>query len=175
MSESNFINDSSLQSFPLPLKRLQMSTTNRPLDVIRHWRNEGLLMLNPPYQRGDVWGATRRVNLIRSILLGIPIPSIVINDRMNANWGDDEYSYAVIDGKQRCQTVLMFMDNQLAIPGEWVGMNGDVLFGDLRLPKQRSIKSHPLGFCEGSLKNLEQEFKVFELINFGGVPQGESE
>ncbi|MEM1225938.1 MAG: DUF262 domain-containing protein [Planctomycetota bacterium] len=158
-----------------PLKRLRLSTTNRPLDVIRRWRNEGVLMLDLPYQRGDVWGVKRRVNLIRSVLLGVPIPSIVVNDRMNAEWGGEQWHYAVIDGKQRCQTVLMFMDDELAIPGEWVGLVGQVMWTDLPVVQQRKIKQHALGFCEGALESIEQEIEVFELINFGGVPQGESD
>lgn len=174
MSSENTSSVAAVQSIVRPLSRLRLSTTNRPLDVIRHWRNEGMLYLDPPYQRGDVWGEERRVNLIRSVLLGVPIPSIVVNDRLGAEWVDD-YRLAVIDGRQRCQTVLMFMDSDLAIPGSWVGMSGDVLFSELPIERQRGIRNHAMGFCEGHLETIEQEHEVFELINFGGVPQGEAD
>ena len=75
------------------LTRLRLSQTSRPLDVVRFWEKEGVLLLSPPYQRGIVWGETRQRNLIKSILLGIPIPSIIINDRAAASWPDD-YNYA---------------------------------------------------------------------------------
>lgn len=159
----------------MPLEKLHLTTTNRPIDVILHWHTEGWLLLDPPYQRGDVWNELRRVNLIKSILMGIPIPAIVINDRMKKWWSRNQWGYAVIDGKQRCQTITMFLDNKFTIPGEWVGLKNNVFFNDFTKSQQRSFRHSTIGFCEGSLKTLEQEKEVFELINFGGVHQGETD
>lgn len=162
----------------MKLERLQLSATNRPLDVIRYWYNDKGMELNAPYQRGDVWGVTRQRNLIRSILLGVPIPSIVINDRASAGW-DQLISCAVIDGKQRITAIIGFLNGTLAIPAEWLGVAGDseglVRFDFLPLPMQRGIKFHPIAFCEGQLPSIEAEREVFDLINFGGVPQGETD
>jgi hypothetical protein len=154
------------------LNRMRLSSTNRPLTAIRHWRDSGLLNLNAPYQRGHVWGDTRRVNLIRSILLGIPIPAIIVNCREGGEWDDESFQYVIVDGKQRCTAVLMFLDSKLSIPGCWVELEGQVLFSDLPIAIQRSIGHCPLAFCEGMLESLEQETEVFNLVNFGGVPQG---
>jgi hypothetical protein len=165
-----------VRAYVRPLVNLQMTNTNRPIEVIRHWRDNGMLVLSPPYQRGDVWGGKRRVNLIRSILLGVPIPSIVVNDRIRGEWGDDDLHYAVIDGKQRCTTILMFFDDKLAIPGGWMEIDkSEVVFSELPIPKQRRFKNQAIGFCEGALRTLEAEQEVFELINFGGVAQGEND
>ena len=133
------------------------------------------MLLNAPYQRGDVWGRIRRRNLIKSIVLGIPIPSIVINDRASAGW-DEMVSCAVIDGKQRITTILMFLEDQLNVPGEWFGLDRDSLvFSELPIAERRRFRRLPISFCEGQLPSLEAEREVFELINFGGVPQGESD
>lgn len=160
------------------LERLRLSATNRPLDVIRYWDKEDSIILDAPYQRGHVWGKTRQRNLIRSILLGVPIPSIVINDRASAGW-DEMVSCAVIDGKQRITVILAFLKGELGIPAEWLGVVGDenglVHYPYLPLSTQRHIKNFPLPFCEGQLPSLEAEREVFDLINFGGVPQGESD
>lgn len=160
------------------LQRLRLSATNRPLEVIRYWHDENGMLLSPPYQRGDVWGKTRQRNLIRSILLGIPIPAIIINDRASAGW-DEMISCAVIDGKQRITAILAFLKGELGVPAEWLGVCGDenglVHYPYLPLPTQRHIKNFPLPFCEGQLGSLEAEREVFELVNFGGVPQGESD
>jgi hypothetical protein len=144
------------------------------MDVISHWHQQGILLLDPPYQRGDVWGNRRRVNLIRSIILGIPIPSIIINDRFSASWKDDE-SLAVIDGKQRITAILKFLNGDLRIPGEWFGMDGPVTIQDLPMPQQRRFRQTPVAFSEGCLKSIEQEQEVFDLVNFGGIPQGETD
>lgn len=156
--------------------RLQLMTTNRPLDVVKHWRDEGLLLLDTPYQRGDVWGMTRRVNLIKSFLMGVPIPPIIVNDRINSKWGWENWQYAVIDGKQRCTTFLRFLDSEIPVPGWWVGSEqSEIVFSELPIARQRGIKLGAIGFSEGQLESVEQEMEVFELINYGGVPQGESD
>ena len=151
--------------------RLPLQTTNRPVDVIRHWRNEGDLNLDTEYQRGHVWGVIRQRNLIRSILSGVPIPSIIVNIR---DWGGD-YTVAVIDGKQRITAVLAFIDSIIEVPGEWFGLSGNIRFEDLEAQLQRRFRHQTMGFSEGSLKTIEEEKEVFELVNYGGVPQGESD
>lgn len=158
------------------IERLQISQTNRPIDVLQYWSLSGDLLLSPPYQRGDVWGNTRQKNLIRSILLGVPIPSIIINDRFSAGWGAE---IAVIDGKQRITAILAFLKGYLGVPSEWFGVcgdeNGNVHFPHLPAPTRRRIVMTPIPFCEGRLRNIEEETEVFELVNFGGVPQGLSD
>lgn len=157
------------------LDRFQLFQTNRPVDVVMHWRKDGCLYLDAPYQRGDVWGVKRRQNLIKSILLGIPIPSLIINNRLDANWEND-YRVAVIDGKQRITTILMFADSAFPVLGEWFGHDAEfVTFNDLPIVQQRLFRNRPMPFSEGVLTTIEQEQLVFDLVNFGGLAQGESD
>jgi Protein of unknown function DUF262 len=157
------------------LVRMSLQTTNRPISVVKYWRDAGEMVLDAPYQRGDVWGKTRQRNLIRSLILGVPIPSIVINDRASAGW-DHKHSCVVIDGKQRMTAILKFFDNELDVPGEWFGMAGNIFYEDLPDNNKRSLAmTTTMGFSEGKLGSLEEEALVFELVNFGGVPQGESD
>lgn len=146
--------------------------------MIRFWEEAGYLDLNPPYQRGEVWGETRRKNLIRSILQGIPIASIIVNDRTRSqSWGDmPEKFVVVIDGKQRISAVLGFLNNGFRVPAEWFDMEGEeVCFADLPISSQRRFRHIPMAFSEGSLPTIEAEAEVFELVNYGGVPQGQSD
>lgn len=161
------------------LTRLRLSQTARPVDVILYWHREKSMELNAPYQRGDVWSETRQRNLIRSILLGIPIPSIIINDRASAGW-DELVFCAVIDGKQRLTAILKFMLDELTVPGEWFGVesavsHGMIVFSDLPINRQRGFRNHPIPFTEGQLGSLDEEREVFDLVNFGGVPQGQTD
>ena len=61
------------------------------------------LNLNPTYQRDYVWGNAASQKLIKSILLGIPLPSIILYSRR------DSLSMEVVDGKQRLTTILRFI------------------------------------------------------------------
>jgi hypothetical protein len=163
------------------LKKIHLYQSNRPIEVIRHWISEGYLELNPPYQRGDVWGTKRRVNLIRSMLLGVPIPSVIINDRMRAEFvGDKNLMFSVIDGKQRITTIAMFFFDKLAVPGEWFDEKylvrkdgGDVVFSSLSVVGQRLFKNLPMAFSEAAIDSLGGEKEVFDLVNYGGIQQGE--
>ncbi len=164
-------------------KRLELEQTNRPCGEIMRWQDDGYLWLDPPYQRGDVWGERRRVNFIRSMLMGIPIPSIIINSRID--WSDEDLRIVVIDGKQRITSVLKFITNELMIPSNWLygagasfdrdSSSGLVGWSDIDKVTKRKFLNIPLAFSEGKLESLELEKEVFDLVNFGGIPQGEKD
>lgn len=163
------------------LRRYRVHTSARSIDFfLDRDPDDPRFDMDQPYQRGLVWGVTRKRNLIKSILMGVPIPAIVVNDRFGAGFTNPGYSqarnwmYAVVDGKQRITAVQQFMDGIFGIPGEWVDAGpGIVLCTELGLPFQRGLRNVPLPVAEGHFKTLAQEQELFDLINFGGVAQGE--
>lgn len=62
------------------------------------------IKLDPPYQRRGVWTDRRRSLLIDSLIVGLPVPEIVL-----AEIPGPKGSFAVIDGKQRLQTLAGFL------------------------------------------------------------------
>lgn len=64
------------------------------------------LNLSPAFQRQSVWGVRDRQMLVQSILDGVPLPSIYLYRQVGAG-GVPKYD--VIDGKQRIETILLFM------------------------------------------------------------------
>jgi 5-methylcytosine-specific restriction endonuclease McrA len=61
--------------------------------------------LTPGFQRKSVWTVSDRRRLIQSIIEGYPLPSIFLYQRDHKG----KLIYDVIDGKQRLETILMFM------------------------------------------------------------------
>lgn len=59
--------------------------------------------LNPGFQRRNAWNDNKRSKLIESIMIGYPIPEIVLAENKNKR-----NSYIVIDGKQRLLTIAGF-------------------------------------------------------------------
>lgn len=60
--------------------------------------------LNPKFQRRNAWNDLRRSKLIESLVLGVPIPEIVLaEDKTRKN------SFIVIDGKQRLLAIAGFL------------------------------------------------------------------
>jgi hypothetical protein len=71
--------------------------------AISQLRQENIY-LQPSFQRRDAWAVDRKGRLIESILLGLPIPQIVLAERL-----DQRGKFIVLDGKQRLLTLLQFV------------------------------------------------------------------
>jgi len=97
--------------------------------------SNGVLMfdLDAPYQRGAVWTGDQRHALIRSMLEGVPIGSLVIAKLGVETVRDGVSPYRVIDGKQRIETLRAFHDDQFAVPGWWWEE------ADLTVPRDRDV------------------------------------
>jgi hypothetical protein len=63
----------------------------------------GNIELSPRFQRRDAWSRTSKSRFIESLILGLPIPQIVLAER-----NDKRGQYIVLDGKQRLLSLLHF-------------------------------------------------------------------
>jgi Protein of unknown function DUF262 len=63
----------------------------------------GNIELNPRFQRREVWQPSRKSRFIESLLLGLPVPQIVL-----AEMAGKRGRYVVLDGKQRLLTLRQF-------------------------------------------------------------------
>jgi hypothetical protein len=91
------------------------------------------LVLNPPYQRRSVWSPKDKRFFLDTIFRGYPSPQIFLHKTFNEA---GNAIYAVVDGKQRLETIIGFVENKIAI---------DRKFGDARLDgkKWKNIKNDP--------------------------------
>lgn len=161
------------------LQRIHPEVLAYPLDVIAQRAADGDFDLHPAYQRGSVWGLTRKRNLIRSLIQRLPIGAIFLNKRhiMENN--------RVVDGKQRIEAILDFVAGRMCVPGEWFAaedLRADALaqaefvyFADLTLTAQRRFGHAIVQVYQTHLPTEVEERELFDLINFGGVPQGEAD
>ena len=65
--------------------------------------NKGNILLNPDFQRRDAWDKKRKSKFIESLILGLPIPQVVL-----AESKERRGSYIVLDGKQRLLSIRQF-------------------------------------------------------------------
>lgn len=66
----------------------------------------GNIDLDPKFQRRNAWTDEKRSKLVESIVMGYPVPEIVLAENP-----EKKRSYIVIDGKQRLLTIAGFIDN----------------------------------------------------------------
>jgi len=69
--------------------------------------NRGNIELNPKFQRREAWDKYRKSRFIESIILGLPIPQIILAEKK-----DKKGTYIVIDGKQRLLSIRQFFSKQ---------------------------------------------------------------
>lgn len=169
-----------------PLEHHSLNATNREAIGIVRLVQEGNLILDTPYQRGDVWTLDQRIALVKSWLLGLPIPAMIINDRMSSAWergAELGPAYAMIDGKQRTLTAFAWYTNEFAVPASWfpadqLATTEDtadgpyVRFDGLTIVGQRRfMRMAHFPVCEARAGSEREEAQIYLLVNGGGTAQ----
>jgi hypothetical protein len=65
------------------------------------------IQLEPRFQRRDAWKPDRKSRFIESLVVGLPIPQIVLAESKN-----ERGKFIVLDGKQRLLTILQFWGDE---------------------------------------------------------------
>ena len=78
------------------------------LDQMIGYLNDDKVNLSPVFQRGHVWTVATRRKLVRNVVQGRPIPAIFIYKEPSGS----RYSYNILDGKQRIESLILFIANQ---------------------------------------------------------------
>jgi hypothetical protein len=74
-------------------------TVSTVIDQLRRGRFD----LEPGFQRRDVWSDRRRSMFVESLVLGIPVPQLILAERQDARG-----RFIVLDGKQRIRSLQRF-------------------------------------------------------------------
>lgn len=123
-------------------------------------------------QRGYVWDIKRMSRLIRSFILGKPIPPLYASKH--------EETYSFLDGKQRSFTVIKFMNDEFRLEGvdsvtlyhpdtneyEEVELNGKC-FSELPDVIQKEISESVLTIVVVNEVSEDEECEIFYDLNNG--------
>ncbi|MFH0808687.1 MAG: DUF262 domain-containing protein [archaeon] len=142
--------------------------------------DKGIIDLKPEFQREFVWDVKRASRLIESILLGIPIPNVILGQNKKSQ------NYIVIDGQQRLKTIFFYIHSgkfkdergerdfklNLKIDDDSISKKwNDRSFIELDSIDRLRIKNYILNATviqyEGDKPNVVRE--LYERLNTGGV------
>jgi hypothetical protein len=138
---------------------------------IREWNGNGTLLLQPDYQRREVWGDAARVMLIDSILNDIPMPKIFVSKAIK-----DMRTYrSVIDGQQRITTILTFLNDGFQLEDPYGGPYEGKKFSELPDEVRDEILLYSIDFNEASGLPPEELREVYSRVNKYLVPLNRQE
>ncbi len=117
------------------------------------------------YQRNFVWKPKQRCFFIESVLMGLPIPYMFFADA-------DDGRIEIVDGAQRVNTIVAFMDNELCLKGlEILSEANGMYYKDFEPEIQRRFQKSSFRVVfleEGTTVETRQE--IFKRINSSGSP-----
>lgn len=171
-------------SDPFNPKEISINTKVIPMDVLLRRLKQGSLILNPDFQRNEVWTDVRKSQLIESILLEIPIPMFYVSADEQGNW-------TVVDGLQRISAFRDFILGETYMKTKDSALEGcGIKLKGLEFLK--NIEGLQMNELPNNFYNriLEAQFSltiinpgtpdevkrnVFKRINTGGVPLSSQE
>lgn len=141
--------------------------------------DKGNIQLNPEFQRRDAWDKSRKSKFIESLIMGLPVPQIVLAESKTRRG-----SYIVLDGKQRLLSIRQFAADEsdtvfnsfvlsgLEIRPDLTGLNLKSLKADLgHFDDLSAFENQPIRTVV--IKNWPNEqflFHIFLRLNTGSVP-----
>ncbi len=150
-----------------------LHTTHRTVSWFKKAFVNDELILAAPFQRNPVWTDLQKAYLIDTILNGLPIPELYMQDI-----GDEsgEEKHIVVDGQQRIRAVLEFVQGDYALRGEevtrkWRGF----LFEDLTQDEKKAVFGYK--FVVRVLPAMDDEGirRIFARLNRNVVALNEQE
>ena len=138
--------------------------------------SEDIIDVTPEYQRHFVWNQERQSQLIESILLGIPVPSLFMATNKDSTW-------EVIDGLQRITTLVNFIGSidiiekisedckPLTLKGlEKLDTLNGLKYGEIPKSIQLMFMTRPIRITVlNDRSDFNLRFDLFERLNTGGV------
>ncbi|MFI3251808.1 MAG: DUF262 domain-containing protein [bacterium] len=155
---------------------LKTSSYNSDLsvDMLINYADKKKFIFDPDFQRREVWDISRKSQFIESLILHLPIPSILLADDNKRN------KFIVIDGKQRISTIIEFISIEngksfklkgLKVLKELNGLN----YLDLKTKHDLTeyvsqLETYPLRAT--IVKNYDEKllYFIFARLNSGSVP-----
>ncbi|MBI6883279.1 HNH endonuclease family protein [Pseudomonas putida] len=176
MSSSKFDTPECIEAYLQKRRQVSTDKFDWPIgsvfDKIVH---EKVIKLDPEFQRRYVWDQAKASQLIESILMGVPLPTIYL--------AENSISDEAIDGQQRLTTIVSFMQGFYPDGSPFVlrrlkelSMLNGASYKDLPREMTKQFTSFNLSVIK--LKESSHEgikFDVFERLNKGSEKLNEQE
>ena len=126
------------------------------------WHKTKRLVLNPDFQRGDVWSPAAKTFLIDTVLRQLPIPKVYLRTTVDLN--TKKSIREVVDGQQRLRAILDFAEDKFALSkraAEFAGKKYSTLSED----QQEAFLSYAIAVDQLLNAANDDVLEVFSRLN----------
>lgn len=132
------------------------------------------IKLDPDFQRRSAWDPMRRSHLIESLVIGLPVPNIVL-----AESKESRGKFMVIDGKQRLSTLYDYISQESTANFSLRGLAIRDDLNGVKFPDLRRDFPDDANFLENApirtvvIRNWPTEYflyVIFDRLNSGSLP-----
>lgn len=152
---------------PVSFKDAVVLNADWTIETINLQIQKGNIDLQPGFQRRVAWDDERKSRLIESIIVGLPVPNIVLAENK-----DSRGKFIVIDGKQRLVAVSEYLQGGYKLKG--LDMRDDLntkIFNDLPQEDREYLENATIR--ASVIRNWKDEnflYVTFFRLNSGSLP-----
>lgn len=138
---------------------------------------ERRFLVNRRYQRKLVWSIDEKVRFLDSIINGFPVPIVLLAEAR----GSRENLLEIIDGMQRLNAIMAFIENEFSVNGQYFDLNAmattKLLLDEEKLVQKQpvmdrrscvEVASYLLPISIFEFENTADVDEIFRRINSGG-------
>ena len=144
------------------------------VDSLLNQIDRGVLKLNPPWQRKVVWAEKKQRQLLKSVMLNLPLPSFILFKLPDSSHRE------VVDGKQRLTSLYNFYKGHLKFPKIMIAEDKDLGAFTLRecseklfdeLPSEAQERVRNLTVHTSTLRGINPQtiYEIFTIYNSSGT------
>lgn len=143
---------------------LQEKSLKLTIYHFKNWLFNDRLFFDDYYQCDHIWKETEQQNFLNNIFSGSNVGYFLFSEI--PYYFDQNYTYEVIDGKQRLITIKMFLNNEIPLitEGKKVFYSNLTSFDQLKF-KNFTIPTIILDYSEDKEENIQLKNKIQRITN----------